>query len=214
MHFEMGITMLSHLSGNDHKNICHVLLGLIIGLPLPGGQVSSHIVWAVRALLNFLYLSQLPSHTTDTLRWLQDSLALFHDNKAVFVDLGMQQHFNFPKLHSLLHYVLSIMLFGTTDNYNTEQTEHLHIDFAKDAYCATNHKDEYKQMTVWLEHCEKVQQHAASIRWHEQARAGTTIHQAIGPPQVHHSYLKMAKNPTINSVSFDDLDKMYSADHF
>ena len=24
----------------------------------------------------------------------------------------------------------------------------------------------------------------------------------------------MAKNPTINSVSFDDLDKMYGADHF
>jgi hypothetical protein len=64
------------------------------------------------------------------------------------------------------------MLFGTTDNYNTEQMEHLHIDFTKDAYYATNHKDEYKQMTVWLECHEKVQQHAASIRWqqHEQAR--------------------------------------------
>ena len=104
--------MLSHLSGKDHKNICCVLLGLIIGLPLPGGQVSSHVIRAVRALLDFLYLSQLPSHTTDTLRRLQDSLALFHDNKAVFVDLGMRRHFNFPKLHSLLHYVSSIMLFG------------------------------------------------------------------------------------------------------
>jgi hypothetical protein len=80
--------MLSHLLGNKHKNICHVLLGLIVGLPLPGGQASSHIVWAMHTLLNFLYLSQLPSHTTDTLCWLQDSLALFHDNKAVFVDLG------------------------------------------------------------------------------------------------------------------------------
>ena len=215
-HFETGITTLSHLSGKDHKNICRVLLGLIIGLPLPGGQASSHVVRAVRALLDFLYLSQLPSHTTDTLRRLQDSLALFHDNKAVFVDLGTRRHFNFPKLHSLLHYVSSIMLFGTTDNYNTEQTERLHIDFAKDAYRATNRKDEYKQMTVWLERREKVQQHVASIRrqQHEQARAGAAIPQAIGPPQVHHSYLKMAKHPTINSVSFDDLDKMYGADHF
>ena len=87
-HFETEITMLSHLSGKDHKNICCVLLGLIIGLPLPGGQASSHIVQDVHALLNFLYLSQLLSHTTDTLRRLQDSLALFHDNKAVFVDLS------------------------------------------------------------------------------------------------------------------------------
>jgi hypothetical protein len=49
------------------------------------------------------------------------------------------------------------MLFGTMDNYNTEQTERLHIDFAKDAYRATNRKNEYMQMTAWLEHHEKVQ---------------------------------------------------------
>ena len=106
----------------------------------------------------------------------------------------------------------SLVLQTTT----TEQTEHLHIDFAKDAYRATNHKDEYKQMTMWLERREKVQQHAASIRQqqHEQARAGVAIPQAIGPPQGHHSYLKMAKHPTINSMSFNDLDKMYGADHF
>ena len=108
----------------------------------------------------------------------------------------------------------SITLFGTTDNYNTEQTEHLHINFTKDAYHATNRKDKYKQMTVWLERHEKVQQHAASIRQgqNEQARAGAAI--PIGPPQVHHSYLKMAQNPTINSASFDDLDKKYSTDQF
>jgi hypothetical protein len=86
--FGKGITMLSHLSGKDHKNVCRILLGLIVGLSLPGGQASSRVVQAVHALLDFLYLSQLPSHTTDTLCWLQDSLANFHDNKAVFVDLG------------------------------------------------------------------------------------------------------------------------------
>ncbi len=48
--------------------------------------------------------------------------------------------FNLPKLHSLGHYVRAIKLFGTTDNYSTESTERLHIDYAKDAYQATNHK--------------------------------------------------------------------------
>jgi hypothetical protein len=48
-------------------------------------------------------------------------------------------------------YALLIQLFGTTDNYNTEQSECLHIDFTKDTYRATNHKDEYSQMTKWLE---------------------------------------------------------------
>ncbi len=55
-----------------------------------------------------------------------------------------------------------------TDNYNTEQSEHLHIDFAKNAYYASNHKDEYPQMTLWLERREKVQQHAKFIEWRQQ----------------------------------------------
>ncbi|THU75135.1 hypothetical protein K435DRAFT_707611, partial [Dendrothele bispora CBS 962.96] len=68
--------------------------------------------------------------------------------KQIFVDLGAREHFNLPKLHSLAHYSRAIQLYGTTDNYNTEITERLHIDFTKDAYHATNHKDEYAQMTL------------------------------------------------------------------
>jgi len=151
-----GITTLSCVTGKEHKNICRILLGLVIGLSLLGGQASSRVIKAVRALLDFLYLAQFLSHTTNTLRRLEDSLALLHNNKTVFVDLGTRGNFHIPKLHSLLHYESSIRLFGTTDNYNTEQTERLHIDFTKDAYHATNHKDEYMQMTTWLERREKV----------------------------------------------------------
>ena len=93
------------------------------------------------------------------------ALQRFHANKAIFVDLDIRQHFHFPKLHSLNHYLNSIKLFGTTDNYDTQHTEQLHIDFAKDAYCATNHKDEYPQMTLWLERREKILWHEAYIAW-------------------------------------------------
>ena len=75
---------------------------------------------------------------SDTLEHLDDSLAQFHQNKSVFADLGVCEHFNIPKLHSLVHYRTLIALFGMADNYNTEQSEQLHIDFAKDAYHATN----------------------------------------------------------------------------
>ena len=54
------------------------------------------------------------------------------------------------------HYMESIRNYGATDNYNTEYTEHLHIDLAKDAYKSTNFKDEFTQMTLWLEQKEKV----------------------------------------------------------
>jgi phage gp29-like protein len=42
------------------------------------------------------------------------------------------------------------------DNFNTEYMERLHIEFAKDAYAATNHKDEFVQMATWQERKENV----------------------------------------------------------
>ena len=76
-------------------------------------------------------------------------------------------HFNFPKLHSLPHYLESIRLLGTTDNYNTEATERLHIDLAKDAYRATNKKDYYEQMLLWLECHEKIWAFEIVLQWRQ-----------------------------------------------
>ncbi|KAH9962224.1 hypothetical protein BC827DRAFT_1103808, partial [Russula dissimulans] len=163
--FPKGISILSRISGKEYKAICRILLGLVVDLPLPHGQLPARVLRAVHALLDFVYLAQFRSHTTDTINRLEDSLARFHDNKAVFTDLGIREHFNIPKFHSLVHYSSSIILFGTMDNYNTEQTEQLHIDFTKDAYRASNHKDEIPQMATWLSHHEKIQQHATFIKW-------------------------------------------------
>ena len=102
--------------------MCRVLLGLIINLSLAGGSSSACVLRAVCGLLNFLYLAQLPSQTHDMVSHLECLLVTFHKNKDIFIDLGVQRHFNTPKFHSLLHYSLSILLFGTTDNYNTKQT--------------------------------------------------------------------------------------------
>lgn len=217
--FPRGITNLFRVSGKEHKSICRILIGLIINLPLPGGQVSSRVIRAVRALLDFLYIAQLPSHTTDTLRRLDDSLMLFHQNKSVFVDLGVRGHFNIPKLHSLIHYHSSIALFGTTDNYNTEQSERLHIDFAKNAYRATNRKDEYPQMTLWLERHEKVQQHAAMIEGklqavHDHNMLGASPEKLIGPPGPGPRYPKMTRNPSKRKVHFEELARDYGAVYF
>ena len=205
--------------GKGHKDMCRILIGLIINLPPPGGQVPSRVVKAVWAILDFLYLAQFPSHTSDTLRRLNDSLTQFHQNKSVFVDLGVRRHFNIPKLHSLVHYQSSIALFGTTDNYNTEQSERLHIDFAKDAYRATNRKDEYPQMTTWLECREKVQQHSLmlnrkqrSVDHHNTVR--THAVRPIGPLCPRTRNLKMAINPSARAVSFSDIVRKYGATDF
>ena len=155
-HFSKGISGFSRISGKEHAEICKVLFGLIIGVPLRDNCSSDKLLRAVRGILNFLYLAQLPSHTDKTLDDMSTALNTFHANKSIFVKLGIRGDFNFPKLHSLLHYASSIKLFGTTDNYNTEHSERLHIDLAKDAYAATNRKDELPQMVAWLERIERI----------------------------------------------------------
>ena len=40
---------------------------------------------------------------------------------------------------------------GSADGYNSESPERLHIDFAKEAYCASNKRDYVEQMAIWLQ---------------------------------------------------------------
>jgi hypothetical protein len=65
----------------------------------------------------------------------------------------------------MVHYVESIKSRGSADGFNTEFSERLHIDFAKDAYRATNQKDYVAQMTRWLAHQEAVDQFEAYLDW-------------------------------------------------
>jgi hypothetical protein len=179
--FMKGITSLSQVSRTEHDQICQLLLGIIIDIPLAGGFNAVRLLHATQAILDFIYLAQYPCHTSDTLPLLNNTLSRFHSNKSNFIDLGIHTNFNLPKLHSLHHYIEMIQLFHTTDNYTMEYTEQLHIDLAKDAYHATNHKEEYYQMTKWLKHRKKVLWHRSFIRWRQEGDTTINVHV---PPDV------------------------------
>jgi hypothetical protein len=91
-----------------------------------------------------------------TLTALQRSLEIFHEHKDIVVELGIREHFNIPKFHNIQHYVASIMALGSADGYNTEFPERLHIDFAKNAYDASNKRDYIEQMAAWLQRQEAI----------------------------------------------------------
>lgn len=149
-HFKNGFSALSQISGPERKQMAKILLGCLVGsMPKSGIQ-------AVTALLDFIYIAQYPAHDTDTLHYLQDALERFHQHRHYFLQVGVREDFNIPKFHSLVHYVDSIKAFGTTDNYNTEMFERLHIDFAKHGWRASNHRDEFPQMIRWLSRQEKI----------------------------------------------------------
>ncbi|KAJ4471459.1 hypothetical protein J3R30DRAFT_3407826 [Lentinula aciculospora] len=119
-----------------------------------------------------------------------------------------------PKIHFMNHYIPGIKRMGTLDNFNTEYTERLHIDLAKDAYQATNKKDELSQMAQWLERKEKVMKHAAYISWKQSGRHPPLRTHWIPPGLNTTCLLKMTKNPSVNRVSVEEVMQHYGATFF
>ena len=116
-----------------------------------GATADPVVVGAGCCLLDFIYLAQYQSHTDETLLTLQHALDDFHAMKDVFINHSCYEHFNIPKLHSLLHYVDTIKNLGSLDGLNTENSERLHIDYTKKAYAASSRKDYTVQMMKWLQ---------------------------------------------------------------
>jgi hypothetical protein len=159
-HFKNGISTVSQWTGTEHKEMEKVFLGLIAAGAHP------EMVKAVRGFIDFAYFASLQSHTSATLMGLRTALDLFHTHKQIFIELkGRKEHFNIPKIHSLEHYEPMIRLFGSADGFNTESPEHLHIDYAKNAYRASNRKDYVNQMTLWLTRQESVARFAHYLEW-------------------------------------------------
>ncbi|KAF7371466.1 hypothetical protein MVEN_00001000 [Mycena venus] len=163
-HFDKGISSLSQVSGKEHKAMARIFLGCLVGkLPVKG-------IRACRSILDFIYLSQYSSHDDGTLDSLQNFLKVWNENRDFFISATVRNDFNIPKFHSLLHYVESIEYFGTTDNYNTEMFERLHIHLAKHGWWASNRRDEFPQMITWLGRQEKISSFAAYQAWLESSR--------------------------------------------
>ena len=113
---------------------------------------------------------------------MQDSLSLFHAHKDILTELGIREHFNVPKIHSLVHYVSSIRALGSADGYNTEYPERLHIDYAKDAYRASNKRDYIEKMALWLQRQEAIHHKTAYHVWKKLKKSASTdaIHGSSG----------------------------------
>ena len=158
-HFKNGISRVSQWTGTEHKEMQRVFVGLLVG------AVQPQVLRTARAAIDFIYLARLQVQTTASLNALQDALKTFHDNKEIFIRQNVREHFNIPKLHQMIHYFESIKSRGSADGYNTEWSERLHIDFAKDGYRASNKRDFVAQMTKWLDRREAMERFKAYLNW-------------------------------------------------
>ncbi|KAI0077317.1 hypothetical protein K474DRAFT_1596309 [Panus rudis PR-1116 ss-1] len=158
-YFKKGISGVSQWTGKEHKEMQKVVVAML------SGAVSAEVMGGVQALVDFIYYAQFQVHTDVTLERLREALEAFHANKEVFVRLGIREHFNIPKLHSLLHYLEYIRSRGCLDGFNTELSERLHIDFAKEGFRAGNHHDYVACMIIWLVRQEKINLRERYLDW-------------------------------------------------
>ncbi|QRW17521.1 helicase swr-1 [Rhizoctonia solani] len=64
-----------------------------------------------------------------------------------------------------MHYAAAICKLGALDDYNTKSPEHLHIDFAKQAYQATNRNVFISQMVTYLKQRKRAFKFDIYLRW-------------------------------------------------
>ena len=164
-HFKKGISTVSRWTGMEHKEMERVFIGLL------SGAAEDNVLVIARSLLDFIYYAQFQQHTDKTLVAMEDSLRAFHAHKDVLIELSIRDHFNVPKIHSLVHYISSIRALGSADGYNTEYPECLHIDYAKDAYRASNKRDYVEQMALWLQRQEVIDRKSVYLAWRQHRKA-------------------------------------------
>ncbi|KAJ6564347.1 hypothetical protein B0H19DRAFT_941521 [Mycena capillaripes] len=158
-HFKKGISLTTQWTGTERKNMEKVFLGVL------ANATDARVQLSAAGILDFIHYAHFETHCDDSLTQLDAAWLAFHDNKDVFIDLGIRKHFNISKIHKLKHYVDSIRSRGTADGFNTEGTERLHIDLAKVGYKATNKKAYTRQMTVWLRRQESVHKFGSYLQW-------------------------------------------------
>ncbi|KAH9946447.1 hypothetical protein B0H21DRAFT_779117 [Amylocystis lapponica] len=128
-------------TGNDSKALMKVFLPAIVG------HVPDKMVMCVAAFLDFCYLAQRPAHDSATLQAMTDALERFHTHRIIFEEVGVRPDgFSLLRQHALVHYVLSIKLFGSPNGLCSSITESKHIVAVKRPWRRSNHNEPLGQI--------------------------------------------------------------------
>ncbi|KAF8500634.1 hypothetical protein JB92DRAFT_3084416 [Gautieria morchelliformis] len=135
-YLKKGISIITQWTGCEFKEMQRIFASLT------DGAVHSEVTAVACAVIDFIYYTSYPSQSTESLHMLQDALDTFHQHKEIFRK-GL----------------------GTPDGFNTELSECLHIDFAKEGYRASNKKNYIKKMVTYLTHCDAIHKFTAFLIW-------------------------------------------------
>ena len=130
---------VSQWTGVEQKAMVHQLVAVIA--PLLTLKKPAAMLFA-RAAMDFVMLAFYRSHDDETLRYMSHALWRMDRLKGVFASL--RTDFNFPKWHSITHFIDMIKEFGTADGTDTGQFESGgHKVLVKQFYGRTNKQESY-----------------------------------------------------------------------
>ncbi|KAK0479015.1 hypothetical protein EDD18DRAFT_1442835 [Armillaria luteobubalina] len=201
-HFKKGISLVMQWTGTEYKNMEKVFLGTL------AGTAKHNVIICIHAVLNFIYYSHLELQTDELLKKLEDLLCTFHAHKHVFIDDRICDHFNIPKVHSMVHYSSMIQ---------------------SHAYWASNRKGYIQQMTKFTqfldwavedsghrEEVDEVEDNVDMANEEEEVRDHTDINMDLTKDTNQHgeSTYTVCKWPSFTGIDIATLENEYGTHQF
>ena len=94
------------------------------------------MVRCLATFLNFCYLVQCNAICAYILNQITEALDHFHNYHKIFIETGVRiNNISLPRQHSLVHYINSIILFGSSNSLCSSITELKHIKAVKKPWC-------------------------------------------------------------------------------
>ncbi|KIK95755.1 hypothetical protein PAXRUDRAFT_11252 [Paxillus rubicundulus Ve08.2h10] len=137
-------------TGDDSKALMKVYL------PAIEGYVPADVICTLRAFLEFCYLVRRNVITEESLHQIQDALDRFHRYRTIFQTTGVVFNFSLPRQHSMVHYPLTVQLFGAPNGLCSSITELKHIKAVKEPWRRSNQNDPLGQMLTTNQQLDKL----------------------------------------------------------
>ncbi|KAF8838469.1 hypothetical protein BDN67DRAFT_907281, partial [Paxillus ammoniavirescens] len=142
--FDDGVSKLKQVTGRDH----HAVQCYIIGAA--AGSAPCKFLTAVRALIDFHYLTQVPLFTTQLLERIKRALQEFHNNKDTIMHHDTRTNWEIPKLELPQSVVPSIIQSGAVMQWTADVMEHAHVQEIKVPARSGNNQNYYSQIARHL----------------------------------------------------------------
>lgn len=106
--------------------------------------------------MDFCYLVRQADFTEASLDAIESALEKFHQDRKVFIELGVRDAFNLPRQHSIIHYRTSIIEFGAPNGLCSSITESRHITAVKQPWRRSNRYNALSQMLLTNQRLDKL----------------------------------------------------------